>query len=145
MRIPSNMLMRYVFCKRKGETKGAGKWYVRAFHPRKLTFNQFIDHVTEHNSLYDRSVCQGVMYKMVDCLVEMLLQGNKVELGDLGTFYCSIHTTGAESLVDYNVREHLKGLSINFRPSGKQDSNLSSVNLAGKVKFRELTSYNDER
>lgn len=141
MKIPSNAEMRYLVYKSAANNKTKGYWYARAYHNRTLTFNQFIDHVSEHSSLYDRSICTGVMYKMLDCLIEMILNGTKVQLGDLGTFYCSMHTKGADKLDDFNLNDRLRGLSINFKPSATKESYLTASTLAGKVHFRELSAY----
>ena len=48
-----------------------------------LTINEFAKHIAEHGTLYSRDVIQGVLIKMVDCMRELLLEGKKIQLGEL--------------------------------------------------------------
>ncbi len=81
-----------------------------------LSLDEFAGHISDHNSLYDKSVITGVLMKMVSCLKEQLLDGNQVSFGDLGKFYLTFRTVGAESATDYNARTNIKRINVRFAP-----------------------------
>ena len=59
---------------------------------------------------------------MCECLVEQLLNGNKIQLGELGTFGISISSEGAES-IDKFTAKNIKAVNILFDP-GKDFENM---------------------
>ena len=63
-----------------------------------LTINDFAKHIAEHGTLYSRDVIQGVLIKMVDCMRELLLEGKKIQLGELGSFGVSLSTKGEDAV-----------------------------------------------
>ena len=67
------------------------KWYAKAKHTDTVSFEELIDHMASHNIGFPRGVVQGVMMSFVDCLLELVAESKKVQLGDLGTFYLNIN------------------------------------------------------
>ena len=59
------------------------KWYARAVQDRTVEFEDFVTHISEHNSPYSRGVIHGVLIDMLACLKELVLDGKSVRLGDL--------------------------------------------------------------
>ena len=55
-----------------------------------VSLAQLARHIKEHGSPYGRDVITGVLIAIVDCTMEYLEQGYKVDLGDLGAFYPGI-------------------------------------------------------
>ena len=53
------------------------------------------------------------MKKFVQCIQELLLEGKKVKLDGIGTFYLALQTTGAESLGDFSMG-NVKGVRLRF-------------------------------
>lgn len=80
-----------------------------------VSISDLARHMAEHNSKYNRGDIIAVMTNAVDCMREMLAQGNKVSLGDLGDFSPSISSNPAEKLEDF-TSANIKGLNINFKP-----------------------------
>ena len=39
------------------------KWYIRAVQDRTLTFDDFVQHMADHNSPYSRGVIHGVAHR----------------------------------------------------------------------------------
>ena len=66
------------------------KWYARAVQDRTVEFEDFVTHISEHNSPYSRGVIHGVLIDMLACLKELVLDGKSVRLGDLGLFSVGI-------------------------------------------------------
>ena len=64
------------------------------------SLEKFAKHISDHNGVYSRGTVKGVISDMCECLVEQLLNGNKIQLGELGTFGISISSEGAESIQD---------------------------------------------
>jgi len=112
-----------------------GQWYARAKHIKTLTFEQFIKHIAEHGSNFTRAEIAGVLYKMQDCLLELLMQGYKVGIGDLGTFYLTISSRPAAKFEDFNVSENITAVNLRFLPSGRDINNLTSKELRKGTRF----------
>lgn len=60
-----------------------------------VSLAQLAQHIREHGSPYTRDVVLGVITAVVDHTREYLVQGYKVDLGDLGTFVPSLTSEGA--------------------------------------------------
>ena len=60
-----------------------------------VSLGQLAQHIREHGSPYTRDVVLGVITAIVDHTREFLVQGYKVDLGDLGTFVPSLTSEGA--------------------------------------------------
>ena len=76
--------------------QGAGKelWYTTVVTDREMNFEEFVDHISSHNSPYSRGTVHGVMMDMLDCLKELILDGKSVRLGDLGLFSIGMKSHG---------------------------------------------------
>lgn len=64
-----------------------------------------------------------------------VLEGKKVEFGDLGTFYLAVKTVGAAKEEDFNMGANIKGLYLRFAPSRKDINDLSSKALKKRASF----------
>ena len=63
-----------------------------------MTIEKFAKHITSHGSVYSRADISAILYIAVDCMREMLLEGKKIRLGDLGDFSLLLTSKGAENL-----------------------------------------------
>ena len=54
-------------------------------------------HMTNHNSVYSPGTIYGVLTDMASCIKELLLEGNRVTLDGLATFYLTLKSDGAAS------------------------------------------------
>lgn len=86
------------------------------------TLEKFSQHIADHNGVYSRGTVKGVISDMCECLVEQLLNGNKIKLGELGDFFISLNTEGAASIEDFSAR-NIKAVNIVFTP-GKDFENM---------------------
>lgn len=59
----------------------------------------------------------GVLTAAVDCLREQLILGNKVDFGDLGSFYVALRSEGVEKAEDFNPHAHIKSVDPHWEPS----------------------------
>ena len=59
----------------------------------------------------------------------MVLNGHKVELGDLGVIGLTCQGTGSERQKDVTVKKNVKGLKFTFRPSALLKEKMSRVEM----------------
>ena len=115
-----------------------GKYYGKTVATYTMTYRELIKHMAEHNTVYGEDVCEGVAIKLANCLLEQLLEGKKVQFGDLGTFYLSVKSNGADDEEKFNIATDLKGLYLRFAPSRKDINDLSSKNLKKRATFMNV-------
>ena len=100
------------------------KAYAKNQVTKVMTFDEFVKHIAEHNGVFTRGTVKGVVSDTCSCLVEMLLNGNKVQFGELGVFGISITSDPAETLASFTAA-NIKEVNILFTP-GKDFENLRS-------------------
>ena len=110
-----------------------GKYYGKTVATTTMTYRELVKHMAEHNTVYGRDVCEGVATKLEDCVLEQLLEGKKVQFGDLGTFYLSVKGTGVDNEEDYNIGVCINGLFLRFAPNRQDVNDLSSKTLKKKA------------
>ena len=88
----------------------APKAYAKAQANEVMTFRNFPQHIADHGG-YSRGKVKGIVSDMCACLVEMLLQGKKVQLDELGDFWLSLTCEGAESCEAFSA-DNIKGINI---------------------------------
>ena len=121
-------------------SKMFGKVYARIVSLKTMTYPELCKHMAEHNSVYGTDVCLGVANKLQSCILEQLMEGKKVQFGDLGTFYLSTHTTGADSEEEFNMA-NMRGIYLRFQPSRMDLNDLTSKSLkkrASLLNVKEL-------
>ena len=120
------------------DSKSYGKWYGRVATTKTMTYQELCKHMSEHNSIYGEDVCLGVANKLQSCMLEQLLEGKKVQFGELGVFYLSVKSTGANKEEDFNLGVNINGLFLCFAPSRTDVNNLSSKMLKKKATFMNV-------
>ena len=80
-----------------GENAGKKLWYATAVSDREMSFEDFVTHISEHNSPYSRGTIHGVLMDTLDCLKELILDGKSVRLSDLGLFSIGMTSRGEET------------------------------------------------
>lgn len=111
----------------------APKAYAKPQMSELMTFNKFVRHIANHNGVYSRGTVKGVISDMCECLVEMLLEGKKVQLGDLGDFWISLSSEGAESMEAFTA-QNIKAVNILFTPGADFE------NLASQATFNPVST-----
>ena len=95
--------------------------------------NKFCKHIASHNAGYSRGMVKAILSDMCDCIVEQLLNGNKIKLGEFGVFSITINCEGAESLEKFS-EENIKSVNIKFNPG------VDFENLVDKAEFKLVAS-----
>ena len=115
-----------------------GKTYAKVVTTKTMTYAELCKHMSEHNSIYGEDVCSGVAIKLTNCILEQLLEGKKVQLGDLGTFYLAVKTEGSENEDKFSVNQNVKGLYLRFAPCRQDINDLSSKTLKKRASFMNV-------
>ena len=87
-----------------------------------MTIEKFAKHITSHGSVYSRADISAILYIAVDCMREMLLEGKKIRLGDLGDFSLLLTSKGAEA-ADKFTAQNITGVKVQWEP-GQEFKNL---------------------
>ena len=110
----------------------APKAYAKAQVKEVMTFRQFVAHIAEHGG-HKRGQVKGVLSDTCSCLVEQLLEGKKILLDDLGNFWISLTSTGAENCEAFTSK-NITGVRIIFTPGEDFE------NLLGRASFNLVAS-----
>lgn len=97
------------------------------------SLEKFVAHISDHNGVFSRGTVKGVICDMCECLVEQLLNGVKIQLGELGTFGISISSEGADSMEEFTSK-NIKEVNILFAPGSDFE------NLVGRAEFAPVAS-----
>ena len=127
------------------DSKSYGKWYGRVVSSKTMTYQELCKHMSEHNSVYGEDVCLGVANKLKNCMLEQLLEGKKVQFGELGVFYLSVKSSGAAEEKDFNLGVNINGLYLCFAPSRTDVNNLSSKMLKKKATFMNVKDLSETK
>lgn len=115
------------------DVTAAPKAYAKAQLRENMSFSDFVNHIASHNGVFSRGTVQGVLSDARQCLVEQLLNGNKVQLGELGNFWISLSSTGADSPENFTAT-NIKTVNIVFTPGPDFE------NLRSKATFNLVSS-----
>lgn len=126
------------------------KAYANAQYSEIMTLDKFAEHISNHSSKYNRADIQAVLIQAVDCMREQLLAGQRIQMGDLGTFSIHVNSMGAESLETYNPAIHVENLDVRWKPGTRFLSlldeatfNLVPTRKAAKLVVKALKAGKD--
>lgn len=114
------------------------KAYANVQARRVLNIDQFAEHITSHGCVYNRADISAILVMAVDCIKEQILEGNAVELGELGKFSPRITGKGAKDFETYNANANIKTLTIKWKPG------VGLKNLKDKAEFERVLTREDE-
>ena len=108
-----------------------GKWFAEVDSKEPLNLKGFAKHMTGHGKIADYQMCVLVLGQVVDCMSELLSQGQPVKLDGLGTFSPSVdgQKLGKNSLtkaVEAGADAMINGIKINFSPENTKGEKLTS-------------------
>ena len=115
------------------DESAAPKAYAKAQMREAVTFDGFVTHIAEHNGVFSRGTVKGVISDACVCIVEHLLDGKKVQLGELGNFWISLSSNGTPTLEDFSAK-NIKAVNIVFTPGDDFE------NLIDRAKFNLVAS-----
>ena len=119
-----------------GDAESAKKVYAYAQARETLNIMQLAKHIQQHGSPYTRDIIVGVLTKTVDCIREELLNGNKVQLGEMGAFYVTISSKGVDNALEFDQNSHIKSVNVRWE-RGREFKDLLSDATFHYVTTRE--------
>ena len=109
------------------------KYYANAQSVKTLDLMEFAKHISSHGSVYGRADVQAVLTLAVDCLREQLLEGNRINLGELGTFSVAFHSEGTRKAEDFTA-DNITAVNVNWTPGSEFKE------LRQDAKFRKVAT-----
>ena len=108
-----------------------GKYFAEVDKKEPLNLKGFAKHMTGHGKIADYQMCVLVLGQVVECMSELLSQGQPVKLDGLGTFSPSVDGQGngkndLESAVEAGPDAMINGIKINFSPENVKGEKLTS-------------------
>lgn len=103
-----------------------------------MDINEFSEHIANHGCVYSRADIVAILTMAVDCMRENLLKGVRIKLGDLGYFYPSLKSSGAESVAEFRTDVNITGVSVNWTP-GERFANMLSDATFNVVPSRKIS------
>lgn len=119
-----------------GENANKKMWYATTVTDREVSFEDFVTHVSEHNSPYSRGTVHGVLMDTLDCLQELILDGKSVRFADLGLFSIGMTSKGVESK-DKVSAASVEGVHLILRNT----KSWSNTELRKKCRIEEYNAY----
>lgn len=128
MAIPYSLAMRNTS---PAHPESGSKTYVLAQYARVMDLEDMAEHMSAHDSKYNKGDIMAVMMQMATCVREQLLLGNKVVLGGLGSFAVRLHSEGVDNVEDF-CPGLIRTVTVRWRPSAqmctmKQDARFRFV------------------
>ncbi|WP_455621822.1 HU family DNA-binding protein, partial [Parabacteroides sp.] len=115
------------------DEKAQEQAYAKNQVTKVMSFDDFVKHISDHNGVFTRGTVKGVVSDTCSCLVEQLLNGYKVQFGELGIFSISITSEPAATLKDFSS-DNIKAVNLLFTPGADFE------NLRSKAEFHLVTS-----
>lgn len=122
-----------------GENAGKEKWYATVVTDRELSFEDFVNHISDHGSPYSRGCINGVLTDALDCLQELILDGKSVRLGDLGLFSIGMASKAEETAKDVSAQS-IKKVHLIVRNT----RTWSNSELSKKCKLKEYDAFDTD-
>ena len=119
---------------KNSQSNGYGHWYPEADSKEPLALKGFCRHMTEHGKLADYQMVVLVVQQVVECMKELICQGQPVKLEGLGTFSTSVESKkfGAVSVakaMEVGLESLIEGVHIIFTPENSKGEKLTSRSL----------------
>ena len=104
------------------------KAYASVQIKKNITLDELCKHIAQHGSIYTEDVVTGVVKKLCKCMEELIIDGNKVELGELGAFCPAISSKGAKDFASFSTATNIRAVRANF-VRGKRFKDLRTSDL----------------
>jgi predicted histone-like DNA-binding protein len=136
MSIPYSLILRQV---RPGKPEQGNKTYPAAQYRQVLDLSAMAAHMTAHSSKYDKGDIMAVVTQLASCIREQLLLGNKVTLGDLGSFSVGLDSKAAPNAEEFSTSQ-IKRVLVRWSPS----NTLSGLEKEASFEYVSTRKAQDE-
>ena len=113
------------------DSSAFGKYFAEVDSKEPLNLKGFAKHMTSHGKIADYQMCLLVLGQVVECMSELLAQGQPVKLDGLGTFSPSVDgqkqgKNSIEAAIAAGADAMINGIKINFTPENVKGEKLTS-------------------
>lgn len=112
------------------------KLYAIAQSKETVTLRAIAKHIAEHNSVFSEGTILGLLVDAVKCMTENLMQGNRIDMWDLGTFFVTLSGEGSDSAEAFN-ESLIKRVNLRWQTSEAMQTALQHVDFT-RISTREL-------
>ena len=119
-----------------------GKYFPEVDTKEPLNLKGFARHIAEHGKLVDYPMAVLVLQNIVNCLKEMIAQGQPVKLDGFGTFSPTIESEGkkaktsVEDSLAVGIENLIAGVHLRFTPENTKGEKLTSRSLKDECTFK---------
>lgn len=134
-------MVKYSLVKRRepGHPERPQKYYASAQSMKTLSLEELAKNIRFHGCAYKEGDFIAITKMLAEATTQMLKEGYRVELDELGTFYLTLGCEGAESREDFNPDKHIKEVRVNWAPGE------AFKNLREDITFEETLDRRTER
>ena len=130
------MIRYYKYQNHSNIEKVKNKWFLRVKNGEQYGIDELAQHIASHSSSYTEGELSGMIKDIVNCVVELVLDGKTVKLPNLAIFSLGVKCVGANEPEEATVA-NIRSIHINARGTGKFSAN----QLKEKVRFKEMDAY----
>ena len=107
------MTVKFKMVGKKIKKKNGKTFYFATAAPQgELDLAGLAKHMSLHNTPYSKGQIQGVLQDFVGCLSEILQNGYKVKLNELGTFKIGMSATQAARPAEFEASKNIRGFHL---------------------------------
>jgi len=133
----SPMLHYKVYQNKMVGSKNYGKWYAMATVNQTYDLEKLAEHMANHHTPYSKGAILGVLTDMVNCIRELVLDGNSVKIPNLAIFSAGLTTRLADTRKDFNVANNITSVHLRARSTGV----FTRAELTAAAQMQEAAAY----
>ena len=124
------------------ESNGYGKYYGRLVSQGTLGTDDICRHIAKHGTIYTSDVVKGVVEKFINCFEELLLEGYKLKLDGLGTFYLAGRTEGEDTEDEFTAAS-FKKVMVRFLADQSKKSEYTTRLMTNKASLANIKTFTE--
>ena len=124
------------------KSNGYGKTYARMVPVGTLDTNDICKHIAKHGTIYTSDIVKGVVEKFINCFEELLLEGYKLKLDGLGTFYLASRCEGAEDEKTFDASK-FKSVMVRFLADQSKKSEYTTRLMTSKASLANIKTLTE--
>ena len=99
-----------------GDTSSPLLYYANVQYSEQMSLADFCKHIADHGSVYTRADIMAVITLMADCLRELILDGKRISLGELGFFSAAIKSKATDNIASFTA-DNIHWVGIRWTPA----------------------------
>ena len=100
-----------------GNPEAPKQVFASAQSVKKMSLEEVAKYIKQHGCAYSVGDFLAIANMLAQATADLLKDGYRVELDELGEFYVTLGCEGAESMDDFRQDEHIKEVRVHWTPS----------------------------